>query len=161
MADVNFKKERKKLLKKLGITTDVDLAGLSKEMATMGSQIFSVGFHKAKAEQLVDKAAAQIEIVKAKCYKAIKKQATKKKKKYTLPELDAKVKAHPKYNEAIQAHIKAKYSHNVLWAALNAVNAKATQVTNLAYNKRKEIDANMHRSIRAESTKNKTNKRNR
>lgn len=116
----------------------INRANLSKDIARNSSYLFSAGLNKSFAEKLRDKAKVNVEVVRAKVREKIEK--SKGDKRLTIPQLESRVSSHPEVIQAEMDLVEAKYAFNVCFSAVESLKEKGQQLTNLAYNYRKEME---------------------
>lgn len=144
---------KEKLSKRMNVWSKVTKETLSKEMAQQASRVFWVGEQKANAEYELDRAKSNLKVVKAKVEASIRKRASKKP---TEKEIEGRVAKHDLVCKAADLVAEKKRIFNILWAAQNSLNSKGEQMTNMAYNYRKELDAGNRSRVREESAKQKS-----
>lgn len=150
----DLKAKHQGLLDRFKMFTRVNRENLSKDMARNSSLMFHVGEMKAQAEFAKDKAERKIELAEARADKRIRSKYNGKKKPSEqqikgMVQLDAEVKA------AKDEFIEAKYKHNVCWSAVSSIAEKGNQLTNLAYNYRKELEHGTRSRVKEERAKHK------
>lgn len=117
----------------------VDESDLSKEMASNSSLMFKIGCMKSDAEYLKDRAENKVKVIEANVDKRIRARANGGRK----PSEDQIKKQIARNNEvkaAQEEYIEAKHKFNICWAAASSIAQKGDQLTNLAYNYRKELE---------------------
>lgn len=134
-----LKEKHKKLRMKFKGFVKVDKSGLNREMIEIASISFAVGEIKATSEYEQDMAEKNLEVTEARIDKSIRDKFSGKRKPSEQQIKNMTIR-HPKVIAAREAFIEAKWKHNLCWAATNAVAQKGNQLTNLAYNYRKELD---------------------
>ena len=151
-----LKEKNKRLMDKFDVITKLDKSQLSKEMAQLSSAAFFVGVAKADAEYEMDKAKARLKVTKAKIDKQIRSIANKSaSKKLTEKVIEQRIVKHPDVCRVADECADAKWKFNVCWAAMRAISDKGQQLTNIAYNHRKELEFNYKRKIKDKRVKEK------
>lgn len=136
---LQLKEKHKKLRMKFKGFVQVDKARLNNEMIQIASITYAVGEIKATSEYEMNMAEKNLEVTEAKIDKSIRDKFSGKRKP-SEQQIKSMVLRNPKVLAAREAFIEAKWKHNICWAATNAVSQKGNQLTNLAYNYRKELD---------------------
>lgn len=126
----------KKIRKKHRLLTRVSRANINNEISHIAGNLYKVGVEKAKAEHAMDMAEIALKIKKAKAGKKYRNTG-KKKSEAQIKEL---VDSNKKVVAARKAHADAKYYHSICFSAVTSQTQKGQQITNLAYNYRKEMD---------------------
>ena len=145
----NLRMKNRRLLDKFKLSTKLDKSQLSKEMAQLSSSAFYIGVAKADAEYEMDKAKAKLKVTKARIDKRIREIANKAgKRKPTEKVIEQRIVKHPDVCQVASEYAEAKWKFNVCWAAMRAISDKGQQLTNMAYNHRKELEFNYRRKIK-------------
>jgi hypothetical protein len=134
-----LKLKYQKMLGRFKVAARIDRNKLSSEMAQNSALLFNVGVSKANAEYDKDKAESRVEVIEARIDKQIRKKASKGRKP-SEAQIKTQVARHPDVVAAKDVLAEAKWKFNVCWAAVNSVVQKGDQLSNLAYNYRKELE---------------------
>lgn len=140
------------LIEKFEGVVRVDERNLSKEMARNSSLMFQVGVMKADAEYAKDRAENKIKVLEAKVDKQIRDQASGKKKP-SEQQIKARIARHPKIVQAQEDFLEAKWKFSICWTAATSIAQKGEQLTNLAYNYRKELEHGVKSRINSANEK--------
>lgn len=149
-----LRKKHKKLREKFSLFTKLDKARLNTEMQRISSMTYSVGETKATAEYEMDMAESRLEVIEAKTDRRIRAKFTGKRKP-SEQQIKSMVLRHPDVMRAREAFIEAKWKHNLCWAAVKAMDQKGNQLTNMAYNYRKELDRGLGSKVKEDRMKEK------
>ncbi len=138
MEENQLRKKYAGLTKELGVMVKVDQANLSEEMARNSSRMFRINLMKADAEYLKDKAEDTVKVLEARLDKQIRIASVKKKP--SEQQIKQRLARSPEICEAREKFFEAKWRFNVCWAAASSIAQKGDQLSNLAYNYRKELE---------------------
>jgi hypothetical protein len=128
-------------------------------MAQLSSSAFYIGVAKADAEYEMDKAKAKLKVTKARIDKRIRELAAKSgKRKPTEKVIEQRIVRHPEVCKVADVYAEARWKFNVCWAAMRAISDKGQQLTNMAYNHRKELEFNYKRKIKEKRANEKLSK---
>lgn len=153
----DFRDKHKKRIDRFKAYSKLDEANLSKEMATLSSQIFHVGQVKADAEDKMDRAKDRLAVTKAKVDKQLRQRFSGK-EKLSESAITSRIIRHKDVVKAGDEFHDAKWLFNVCWAAMNSMNKKSEQLIAMANDRRKEMEYGMKstkRKSRDERIKNK------
>jgi hypothetical protein len=149
-----LRKQHKKKIDRFKQWVKVNSSNLDGEIATVASRLFTVGLKLGEAERLKDRAESILEQTVARVkLKWAKKQV--KGKKLTIPEQSARTDIDPSVIEAREIYYDAKYVYNICKSAATSMKEKGNQLTNLANNKRAELNSNIRIKDRDSSIRNK------
>lgn len=154
MTENELKLKYKSMRERFKGLVQVDKSRLTKEMTEIASNVFVIGDAKAQAEYDMGMAEKNLEVVEARIDKKLRTKPSGKRKP-SEAELKRMVARHSLVIAAHQQFAEAKYKFNVCWAAVNAITQKGTQLSNLAYNYRKELDSGMASKVRETKAQNK------
>lgn len=137
MTERDLTKKHKTMLEKFNMMTRVDESDLSAQLAKNSSLMFSIGVMKADAEFQKDTAENRVKVMEAKVDKMIRNES---KRKPSEEAIKKRIARHPKVIAAQRAYHEAKWKFNVCWTAATSISQKGEQLTNMAYNYRKELE---------------------
>ena len=137
-----IKKKNKKTTDNFDKWTKVNREDLDSEMAKNSSRLFSVGKKIAAAELIRDSAKSRLKQTEA---RARKKLSTKKVKgkSLTIPQVNARIDIEPDVVKAESDLNEANYVLNLCKSAASSMKEKGLHLTNLANNKRAELNSNV------------------
>lgn len=122
--------------KKHKLLAKVSRARINKEIAEVAGNLYRVGVEKAKAEHIMDMAEISLKLTKAKKGKKYRNSGSKK----SEAQIKELVDCNKDVIKARKKHADAKYYHSICFSAVTSQTQKGQQITNLAYNYRKELD---------------------
>ncbi len=158
MMDVGaLRKKHSKLIEQLELVTRVNPSRLSRDMARLSSLIFRIGVMKSDAEFSKDQAENRIGVIEARIDKKIRAKYNGKRKP-SEQQIKTMVQAHPLVMEAKDAFIESKWKHSVCWSAASSLVQKGNQLSNLAYNYRKELEQGITGRVKDERAKKKSSR---
>lgn len=149
-----LKKKYRKKKDKLKKMAKVRPNSLSSELSMNSSRLFNAGINKTNADFLMGKAKSSLKATKAR----VKLKWSRKKedgKKLTIPQVEAKVDCDKEVIAAENQYLETKYVFDMCETAVFAIKEKGNQLTNLAHNKRAEMNYNYVREAKEDRLKTK------
>jgi len=134
----HLKEKYKKRLDKFNQWVKIDKNNLSKEMAENPYYLHFAGNKKSEADFLLRRAEYNLKRAESRAFKRIKKSEK-------ISDTGAKLKI-PLDKEVIEAQnecLEMSYLSNICTIATRSLVHKGEQITNMAYNYRKELDYNL------------------
>lgn len=138
----DVKKKNKRKLRKQERWKKINLSNLDNELRMNPSRMYNVGNKVADAEFLMEKAKAIFEKVEGEAKFKWSRKKRSDGKSYTIPQVDAKVASDADVIKAELDYLEAKHYYNLCRSLSAAMKEKGQQLTNLANNKRAELNYN-------------------
>ena len=135
-------KKNKKTTDNFDKWTKINRNDLDSEMSKNGSRLFTVGKKIAKAEFIRDSAKSSLKQIEARARKKLSSKKVKG-KSLTIQQVNARIDIEPDVMEAESNLNKANYVLNLCKSAATSMKEKGLHLTNLANNKRAELNSNV------------------
>jgi len=140
----DLKKKHSKKIDRFKIWVKINLSNLDNEISQLSSRLFSVGLKAGEAELIRDKLKAKLKQTEGRArFKYSQKKV--KGKSLTIPQVNARIDIEPEVMEAEELLNEANYILNICKSAASSMKEKGQQLTNIANNKRAELNNNIRR----------------
>jgi hypothetical protein len=109
----------------------IDEHHLDKEWKKQSQNFMEISEASANADAAARRKKEDVEIVRAECYLEIKKKLEEEGEKTTENAIDARIKVHPKYNEAVSSYLECAHEAQIIKGAVMAFDQKKSGLENL------------------------------